>query len=83
VTDHGRGTSNASWKSHGANIADSRFIWMGVLGPDTPALGERANVPTVTQNQVAPTAAALLGLDYKAEQPQAGPVLVDALPKVK
>jgi hypothetical protein len=83
VTDHGRGTSNASWKSHGANIADSRFIWMGVLGPDTPALGERTNVPTVTQNQIAPTAAALLGLDYKAEQPQAGPVLVDALPKGK
>ncbi len=81
VTDHGRGTSNASWKSHGANIADSRFIWMGALGPDTPALGERANVPTVTQNQIAPTAAALLGLDYKAEQPQAGPVLMDALPK--
>ena len=27
------------------------------------------------------TAAALLGLDYKAEQPQAGSVLVDALPK--
>jgi hypothetical protein len=82
VTDHGRGTSNASWKSHGANIADSRFIWMGVLGPDTPALGERMNVPTVTQNQIAPTAAALLGLDYKSEQPQAGPVLADALPKV-
>ncbi len=81
VTDHGRGTSNASWKSHGANIAESRFIWMGALGPDTPALGERTNVPTVTQNQIAPTAAALLGLDYKAEQPQAGPVLADALPK--
>lgn len=81
VTDHGRGTSNASWKNHGANIADSRFIWMGALGPDTPALGERTNVPTVTQNQIAPTAAALLGLDYKSEQPQAGPVLVDALPK--
>ena len=82
VTDHGRGTSNVSWKNHGANIADSRFIWMGALGPDTPALGERSNVPTVTQNQIAPTAAALLGLDYKAEQPQAGPVLTDALPKV-
>ena len=82
VTDHGRGTSNVSWKNHGANIADSRFIWMGALGPDTPALGERTNVPTVTQNQIAPTAAALLGLDYKAEQPQAGPVLADALPKV-
>jgi len=81
VTDHGRGASHASWKNHGAHIADSRFIWTGVLGPDTPALGERTNVPTVTQNQIAPTAAALLGLDYRAEQPQAGPVLADAVPK--
>ena len=81
VTDHGRGISNASWKNHGASIPDARFIWIGVLGPDTPALGERKDIPAVTQKQVAPTAAALLGLDYKAEQPQAGPVLVDALPK--
>ena len=81
VTDHGRGTNHVSWKSHGQNIAESRFIWMGALGPDTPALGERIGVPTVTQNQIAPTAAALLGLDYKAAQPQSGPVLLDALPK--
>ncbi len=81
VTHHGRGTSNASWKGHGQSIPESRFIWMGVLGPDTPALGERVNVPIVTQNQIAPTAAALLGLNYNAEQAQAGPVLADALPK--
>ena len=59
LTDHGRGISNASWKNHGASIPDARFIWIGVLGPDTPALGERKDIPAVTQNQVAPTAAAL------------------------
>ena len=56
--DHGRGKAPHKWKSHGAKIPDSKYIWMAFLGPDTQALGERSNVPAVTQNQIAATLAA-------------------------
>ena len=39
LTDHGRGEAPVEWKSHGEKIADSKFIWMAFLGPDTRALG--------------------------------------------
>ena len=47
-------------------------MWLAFLGPDTPALGERAHVDAVAQNQIAATLAALLGEDYLAAVPQAG-----------
>ena len=50
---------------------------MAFLGPDTPALGERSNVPPVTQSQVAATLAALVGEDYCAAVPQAGKPIAD------
>lgn len=77
--DHGRGDAPVEWKSHGKKIARSEFIWIGVMGPDTPALGERANVPPVTQSQVPATLAALAGLDYCAEVPQAAKPIADAV----
>jgi hypothetical protein len=40
-----------------------------VLGPDTPALGERKDCAEVTQSQVAATVAALLGEDWKTAEP--------------
>jgi dienelactone hydrolase len=61
TTDHGRGRGLAGWKSHGEKIPESENIWIGVLGPDTPALGERTQTAPVTQSQVAPTVAAALG----------------------
>jgi hypothetical protein len=70
--DHGRGSAPVEWKKHGEKIPESKYIWMGFLGPDTPSLGERANVPAVTQNQIASTLAALLGQDYSAAVPRAG-----------
>ena len=45
---------------------------MGFMGPQTPGLGLRANVPGVTQSQVAATLAKYLGFDWNAEQPKAG-----------
>ncbi|MCS6859599.1 MAG: sulfatase-like hydrolase/transferase [Abditibacteriales bacterium] len=72
TTDHGRGGAPTEWKGHGANVKGAENIWIAVLGPDTPALGERTNVATVTQSQVAATVAALLGEDYCAAVPQAG-----------
>ncbi len=44
----------------------------GIPWPDVPGLGERKDVPAVTQSQIAATAAALLGEDYVAEVPKAG-----------
>lgn len=79
TTDHGRGhESLETWKHHGrfsytkedGSKAVSDFkgdgeIWMAFLGPDTPARGEVADGEPVALNQVAPTAAALLGLRFE------------------
>lgn len=72
LPDHGRGEAPVEWRSHGQRIPDSKYIWMAFLGPDTPALGERAKIEPVTQSQVAATVAALLGEDYGAAAPKAG-----------
>jgi hypothetical protein len=79
TADHGRGTGPADWKSHGEKTADSAGDWIAVLGPDTPALGERANTSARAQNQIASTIAALLGLDYRAFFKQAGEPLQDVI----
>jgi len=65
TTDHGRGDDRDGWKSHGASIPGSEYIWIAVIGPDTKSLGGRPNV-NVTQSQIAATVAALLGEDFVA-----------------
>lgn len=77
TTDHGRGTGPTGWKNHGASVAPAEFIWLAVLGPDTPALGERANGTNLTQSQVAATIAALLGEDYHAAFPKSAAPIYD------
>jgi hypothetical protein len=76
--DHGRG-NGAHWTDHGKNVADAEDIWLAFLGPDTPALGERTDAPTVAQNQIAATLAALLSEDYCAAVPKAGKPIADVL----
>ena len=71
AVDHGRGNVADQWKSHSATIPGSDEVWMAVMGPDTPAMGERLEIE-VTQSQVAATVAALLGEDYVTIVPQAG-----------
>jgi hypothetical protein len=71
TTDHGRGDGEESWKQHGARIDGADRIWIAILGPDTPALGELESTETVTQAQIAATVAALLGEDYTAAVPRA------------
>lgn len=80
TTDHGRGSGPAAWRDHGASVEGAEDIWIAVLGPDTPPLGERANAPPVGQNQIAATLAALLGEDYRRDVPQAGAPIRDVLP---
>jgi hypothetical protein len=77
--DHGRGEAPEAWKSHGEKVPDSKYIWTAFLGPDTPALGERAHIAPVTQSQIAATLAALLGEDYNADVSKAGQPIREAL----
>jgi hypothetical protein len=73
TADHGRGDAPVEWKNHGADTAGSQRIWIAMIGPDTPGLGERTNHEPLSQGQVAATVAALLGLDYQAFSPKAAP----------
>jgi hypothetical protein len=75
TTDHGRGSGLVDWKEHGVEQKGSENIWIAVLGPDTPALGERANISPVTQDQIAATVAAFVGKDYAREVPATAPRL--------
>jgi hypothetical protein len=80
TTDHGRGGGPVQWKSHARNVPGSSAIWVAVMGPDTPALGERGEGPEVTQGQVAATVARLLGEDYRKAEPRAGEAIEAAFP---
>lgn len=65
TTDHGRGTEPLdTWRSHGDEYQGTDQIWMAVIGPDTPARGEIKEAGQLYQNQVAPTAAKFLGIDF-------------------
>jgi hypothetical protein len=73
TTDHGRGDNRIDWKSHGEKIENCEYIWMAVMGPDTPHTIIKGT--TVTQSQIAATVAACLGYDYPAEVSLASPPL--------
>jgi hypothetical protein len=79
TADHGRGTGPVDWKSHNDKIAGSEGDWIAVIGPDTPARGERTQTGTNTVSQIAATMAALLGHDYHAAFPQTGDPIWDIL----
>jgi len=73
TTDHGRGSGPTEWKEHGKEQKGSENIWIAVLGPDTPPLGERSHTAEVHQAQIAATVAALLGKDFCHAVPAAAP----------
>ncbi|HVN99984.1 MAG TPA: alkaline phosphatase family protein [Steroidobacteraceae bacterium] len=79
TADHGRGHGLVEWKEHGVDEKGSENIWIAIIGPDTPPLGERHNVAAVTQSQLAATVAALLGEDYRQAEPRAAKPLLDVL----
>lgn len=81
MPDHGRGDAPDAWRNHSAVTTGSDKIWMAFLGPDTPALGERTNIPTVTQSQIAATIAKLLNEDYTTAVPKAGKPIAEVLSK--
>ncbi len=79
TTDHGRGRTPADWAEHDAGIAGSQDIWIAILGPKTPALGEVRNFPDVTQSDVAATLLQYLNLDGRAFNDKAGPPVPHSL----
>jgi hypothetical protein len=79
TADHGRGSGVSGWKDHGEKQPASDGIWLAIIGPDTPSLGERTNVGLVTQSQIAATIAALLGEDYNTAAPKAGRPIADVI----
>jgi hypothetical protein len=64
TADHGRGSGLTEWTNHGVKQKGSDNIWIAVIGPDTPPLGERTQLGAVTQSQIASTVACFLGRDY-------------------
>ena len=79
TTDHGRGSGPIDWKEHGVGQPGSENIWIAVLGPDTPPLGERTHTAPVSQAQIAATVAALLGQDYRQAVPAAAAPIAEVL----
>jgi hypothetical protein len=75
TTDHGRGDGPEGWGRHGAEVAGAEGVWVAVLGPGTPALGEREGHAPLTLAQVAATVAALVGEDFAGAVGKAAPVL--------
>jgi len=67
TTDHGRGMEKKDdWRHHGIKVPNADQIWMAVMGPDSPALGEVKTEGQLYQNQVAQTIATLLGASYSS-----------------
>ena len=81
TADHGRGSGPVEWKEHGKDQRGSENIWLAVIGPDTPALGERTHSIPVTQSQIATTVAAFLGQDYHRAAPRAAAPIAEVLPQ--
>ena len=81
ATDHGRGNHDKNaWRSHGSKMPECDQIWIAVLGPDTPAMGEVKTAGQLYQNQIAKTIAAALGINYTNERP-VGEVIATAFKK--
>ncbi len=79
-TDHGRGYAPMEeWKSHGTIYRGSNEIWMAAIGPDVPAAGEVRGGDQLYQNQIARTAAALLGYDYRSDKEEVGEIIQSVL----
>lgn len=77
TTDHGRGSGATAWRDHGEKIAGAEDIWVAVIGPDTQALGERANCGAIELRQVPASIAALLGEDFRSCVSAAAPPISD------
>lgn len=77
TTDHGRGWKSIdAWRHHGIKVEDADQIWVAVLGPDTPNLGEVRVDDQLYQNQIAQTIATLLRVDYRSNKPTGSKIAI-------
>ena len=74
-----RGRTAQDWSDHGADVAGAEEMWLAIIGPDTPALGERTSGRPVIQSQIASTLAAFLGIDYRGEMRRPAPAIGDVI----
>ncbi|MGH8166336.1 MAG: hypothetical protein ACREQ1_03815 [Woeseiaceae bacterium] len=77
TTDHGRGLTGKDWVEHDASVPGSDDIWVAVIGPDTPDVGEVSEAATVHQSDIAATILQFFDLDYRDFNPDAGPPIPD------
>lgn len=75
TTDHGRGRTPRDWTDHGDDVAGAGEIWMAVIGPDTPDVGEARDTPQAWQADIAATLLQFFGLDPREFNPEAGPAV--------
>jgi hypothetical protein len=81
TADHGRGGTIDDWHSHGKDVKGAEQIWVAIAGPDTPALGEAANVLEIFQRDIAPTMIDLMGIDYREYAGVLGQPIAEAIPR--
>ena len=81
TSDHGRGATLDDWHSHGKDVAGADQIWLVIVGPDTPSMGEATNVPEIFQRDIAPTMLDLMGIDYHEYTGVLGKPIAMGLPK--
>jgi hypothetical protein len=69
TTDHGRGNGAVAddWKHHGSKVPNADEIWIAMIGPDSPPLGEVKKEQQLYQNQVAKTLASFLNVNYSQD----------------
>jgi hypothetical protein len=79
TADHGRGSGPMAWKDHGEKVAGAEGDWIALIGPNTPALGERSQIQPVTENQLAATIAALFGEDYRSAVLRGGAPIAEVI----
>ena len=81
TTDHGRGMTPKDWTNHNKTTPGSNETWVAIVGPDTPARGERRDHAPITSAQVAATVAAAAGVgeEFRLSRPEAAPAIDDAI----
>ncbi len=71
--DHGRGLGD-QWTGHGSETAHSDETWLAAIGPSVTPTGEVKTKGQIHQDQIAQTAAHLLGFKFTADHPVGEPI---------
>ncbi len=72
TTDHGRGDNPFNWMHHNDKLEGARHTWMAICSPNLEYRGEWHHHPEVYSDQIASTAARILGVDFIDQHPEAG-----------